>query len=212
MDYNNLDIALSHHLDPRLGWPSQFKHNHVDQSRLKKYKANILTGHTVLNLDELKKVMFQPSKLFTIIREPAEQFVSFFYYEKLDEIFNLKGYPDPVETVLKNVSKYITPSFIKKYYSYSVLLKNGMTYDLNYHGYLRANTNGTTFTDYIKYIDSSFDFILLTEYFDESLLLLRKHFCWSMLDIVYQSKLVNAARPKVSSTVKHLVEKHNGST
>ena len=41
-------------------------------------------------------------------------------------------------------------------------------------------------------LDSEFDLVMIQEYFDESLLLLRKMFCWEMDDIVYLAKAVRS--------------------
>ncbi|XP_046569092.1 galactosylceramide sulfotransferase-like [Haliotis rubra] len=45
--------------------------------------------------------------------------------------------------------------------------------------------NGSAVDEYIRSLDSDFDFVLLMDYFDESLMLLRRKLCWSMKDMVY---------------------------
>ena len=49
-------------------------------------------------------------------------------------------------------------------------------------------------------LDSEFDLVMIQEYFDESLLLLRKMFCWEMDDIVYLAKAVQSQNLRIKLT------------
>ena len=49
-------------------------------------------------------------------------------------------------------------------------------------------------------LDSEFELVMIQEYFDESLLLLRKLFCWEMDDIVYLAKAVRSQNRRIKLT------------
>lgn len=56
----------------------------------------------------------------------------------------------------------------------------------------------------IKEMDDTYDIVLISEYFDMSLILLREKLCWSLQDIAYLS--VNARRKSiVSALVNHTI-------
>ena len=52
--------------------------------------------------------------------------------------------------------------------------------------------NETAVGKKIRELHAEFDLVMLTEYFDESLLLLRKLLCWQMSDVVYVAKAKRA--------------------
>ena len=60
------------------------------------------------------------------------------------------------------------------------------------HGYLRnyqaaylGYKKGESFESFLKRINEKFSVIIITEYFDESLVLLRRQFCWDIKDMIY---------------------------
>lgn len=54
-------------------------------------------------------------------------------------------------------------------------------FDLGFENKLFENRNAMT--QYINYIENEFDLVLINEYFDESLILLRNLLCWDLQDI-----------------------------
>ena len=50
----------------------------------------------------------------------------------------------------------------------------------------------------IRSMEKDFDLVLLTEYFDESLILMKREFCWSFNDLVYFKQNVRARRKPIS--------------
>ena len=196
-DIKEIDIALPR-ISPRFDWPKEFSHKTVDRTRLIYKKANILCNHLVFNKKELEKIMYPDFKLITIVRNPVDRFYSMFHYGNFEGVYKLKLSEDPVETFFNNISKYY-----RKFYSPAdpelhfkeTLLRNGMAFDLNYQRFHKDNNK--TFKDFVHYVDATFDFVLVNELFDEGLLILKKLMCWTLMDIVYSSKLVN---PKLQST------------
>lgn len=63
------------------------------------------------------------------------------------------------------------------------LLRNPMMFDLGLD--FRYFQNHTAIGEYIDYIGKEFDVVMIMEYFDESLVLLKQQLCWSYEDILY---------------------------
>ena len=54
--------------------------------------------------------------------------------------------------------------------------------DVDKHG------NETTVDDYIEKLTKELDMVIITEYIEESLLVMKKQFCWSLEDILFIAK------------------------
>lgn len=142
----------------------------------KNYKSSC--DHRDLNKARKYRIMFHKSKTnlserndyfyFTMLREPLQQVISaVFYYE----IFPKVAYNKLMEKILSNPNPYS---------------QNRMSFDL---GLDRKDFyNAAKIDQFIAEIDRDFDLILLMEYFDESLILLRRWLCWDMSDIIYIKK------------------------
>ena len=63
------------------------------------------------------------------------------------------------------------------------LIHNGMTFDL---GLPRNRSNDNEYVHrYIQNLDKEFNLVMLTERFDESLVMLKRDLCWELEDVVY---------------------------
>ncbi|XP_072051968.1 galactosylceramide sulfotransferase-like [Amphiura filiformis] len=72
--------------------------------------------------------------------------------------------------------------------------------------------NSSAVAKHIKKLSREFDLMLITEYFDESLLLLRKLMCWSFDDILYLKQNVRADESRsqsLSEPLKDRIRKWN---
>ncbi|XP_070581995.1 galactose-3-O-sulfotransferase 2-like [Ptychodera flava] len=189
-DKHNLTVVLpiSGH---QLNYPSKFNRNNAIAVPWKEY--NIFTHHTRFNLPEIMKVMANDTVYTTILRDPVTQFESLFNYYKLGNYLNIRG-PNPLRVFLNEPEKFNKPSMMNRY------LKNNFMYDL---GYTPLQKNKTT-DEIIQKIDSIFDLVLISEYFDQSLILLRYLMCWDMDDLVYFS--VNARKQTSVKTLTPWME------
>lgn len=74
--------------------------------------------------------------------------------------------------------------------------KNQMLFDLGYSDDISV----TELRHAIEELDKRFDLVMVSEYMDESLVLLRHLLCWSLHDVVVFTK--NARRQEVKATLK----------
>lgn len=205
-DIHDLDVAIPKE-NNRFNWPAPFFFNTVQLSRLKDKRANIIGNHLVLNRREIGKIMKPGYKLVTLLRDPVEQFYSMFHYLKLAGHYGLENSTDPVEEFIKTPTKYhhfkrFNKDSAKRFYDEN-LIHNGNLYDLNFQRF-KEKGKDRTLSHFIEYLEKAFHLILITEKYDESLLLLKKLMCWNFMDIVYHMKHVNA---KLHSS-GHKVEPH----
>ncbi|XP_044288663.1 galactose-3-O-sulfotransferase 2-like [Varanus komodoensis] len=120
------------------------------------------------------KVMPNTTFYFAILRNPADLMESSFTYYKLTSPFSKAR---NLEDFLYHTSQFYNASARDSHYA-----KNLMTFDFGY------NHNGNFSAKHIQFILSSieaqFDLLLISEYFDESMVLLKKALCWDLEDVV----------------------------
>ena len=178
-DRRNLTFVLGPDYD-HLKWPQRFR---ISSALAIHRQPNILCSHTRFNKKPLNW-LFPPetSKYVTILRNPVDNFESTFNYYHLGREFGLGI--DPVvalEKFLERPSSYYYTS--GKFVVKSFFLRNPMMFDLGLS--LRCFQNYTAVTDYIKFLNKEFDLVMIMDYFDESLVLLKRLLGWDIEDILY---------------------------
>lgn len=171
-----------------LGHPVPFSRTMVPASRLSSY--NILAHHTRLDYNEIRSVMPRNSIYITILRNPIEVFESAYSYYGFKDILgaNLHKFISKVPTVNEKV---VHKRFKNKFGS------NQMMFDLGADPAIFSNE--TLIKQYIYKLESWFDFVLISDRMDESLVLLRHLLCWDMDDVV--TFKLNARDPKFKSSL-----------
>lgn len=141
---------------------------------------DVLCNHLVFDETEVRKCVHQDATFVGIVRHPLDQFESAFnYYRNIYPIQYLKDIPgpNPMFTYIKDPwvweSKDITQSFTH----------NRMSFDF---GMEMDHARNETYVDsYISYLQQTFHLVLLTERFDESVILMRRLLGWNIQDVLY---------------------------
>ena len=165
-------------------WPMSFRLSSVEDTFGR--APNILCNHARYNRAPMNWLFpKETSRYVTILREPVQQFESVFNF------FNLGLYLDGLQKVtlkleafLDNTTFYFNQAKGKLEKKKTLnLIKNPSLFDLgldtNFH------EDFTVVRDYIRFLEQEFDLVMLMEYFDESLVLLKRRFCWKFEDILY---------------------------
>ncbi|XP_011662587.2 galactose-3-O-sulfotransferase 2 [Strongylocentrotus purpuratus] len=154
----------------------------------------MFTNHIRYNRSEMDKVLHNATYV-TILRNPVAQFESGFYYFKMDRF--LPKSENPIELFMSNPMKYY--NYVQqKYPGMENRIHSMQLYDL---GMDPVDMYRMDVVDhYIKQLDRDFNLVMINEYFDESLVLLRKLLCWKMTDITYISKGIRSATFKRNTT------------
>ncbi|XP_055361772.1 galactose-3-O-sulfotransferase 4 isoform X3 [Betta splendens] len=183
----NLMFALP--MGYQLGYPLPF-----NAHRVKGYRGprvadfHIMGNHMRFNKPEVEKVMPADTFYFSIVRDPvALTESSFAYYKEVAPAFRkAKSLGDFAD----DPKKYYDPRLRNNHYARNLLWYDfGMDHNANYSIPLAQHGE-----DMIR---RTFKLILVSEYFDQSMILLRHALCWP-LDAVVSFSL-NARQQKPSS-------------
>ncbi|EOA95311.1 Galactose-3-O-sulfotransferase 2, partial [Anas platyrhynchos] len=126
---------------------------------------------------QVHKVMAGDTFYFSILRNPIFLLESsYVYYKNMVPAFNRS----------KDVNEYLA-SPLKYYreedYKKNIYAKNIMWFDFGYDNNAEDNKNYTQ--EVLKDIEQNFHLILIADYFDESMILLKHTLCWDLDDVIY---------------------------
>ena len=118
----------------------------------------------------------------TILRNPVEQYESVFNYMGLGDVYGFGRDPiKALETFLNTGVEF--KDLFKRNATTSRLVRNPMSFDLGLA--YKFHQNATTINNYIAFLDKEFDLVMIMDYFDESVVLLKRLLCWELDDILY---------------------------
>ena len=165
--------------DTLIGWPRRFQ---VSFSLpLEITRPNFLCSHTRYNRKPMNYLFPKSTaKYVTILRNPVDQYESVFNYMGLGDIYGFGR--DPGKALEAFISTGI--EFVDVFKTASTrLVRNPMSFDLGLA--YKFHQNVTAIKNYIEFLDKEFDLVMITDYFDESVVLLKRLLCWELDDILY---------------------------
>ncbi|XP_071842745.1 galactosylceramide sulfotransferase-like isoform X2 [Apostichopus japonicus] len=177
--YRNLTFAVGkRHV---LSFEYKFSRGNVMKfPKMKGKPFDMLTNHARYSREEMNAVVPNATYI-TILRKPEDQVDSAFGYFEMYRGMKIGSEPNPLETFMDDPMKYYKGH---KYHMWQ-LSRNGMLFDLGLdHKY---DEDDQKINEKIKELAGEFDLVLISEYLDESLLLMKKLLCWEYTDIVYLS-------------------------
>lgn len=196
----------------RFRWPLYFHWTSVDMYRLGQNYANFLTNHARYSRASMDAIMELDSSYVTILRNPVNQFESMFDYMELSKLFGLYNTSDPIRRFLLKPYEYLRNMTLTQrgFPEAANLIRNGMFFDLGLRP--RYYDNRTLILKEIEKIDKEFFLVMIMEYFDESLVLMKRELCWDLEDIVYvkQNQRHDKKREKLTPSLKAMIERWNG--
>ncbi|GFS03028.1 galactose-3-O-sulfotransferase 3 [Elysia marginata] len=153
---------------------------------------DILGVHVLYEEKEINKYFPETAFRVAIIREPMKQALSALAYYTVvgsfpDLISGFKNHPtDPINGFLKHPEDF---SGGLKCPSLGSWISNRMSFDLGvgiHHSSTNALTqNRASFKPFLQRLEQQFDLVLIADFFDESMVLLRRYLRWSIKDIIY---------------------------
>ncbi|KAM9836427.1 galactose-3-O-sulfotransferase 3 [Aulostomus maculatus] len=174
---NNLTVALpvqacGHQFCYPRSFSSHFVHPHT-------LPPNILTSHMRFNKAEVQRLMPNDTVYITILREPSSMFESLFsYYNQYCQSF--KRVPNgSLEAFLEEPWRYYRPDEKDSMYA-----RNTLTFDLG-GDKDRPATDVAYARAFVAEVERTFSLVMIAEYFDESLVLLRHRLSWDLDDVLY---------------------------
>ncbi|NXF97405.1 G3ST2 sulfotransferase, partial [Eubucco bourcierii] len=173
----NLTVALPAGQLLHLGYPKTFLTHFVEEFEAIGQNYNIMCNHLRFNPSEVQKVMPANTFYFSILRNPIPLLESSYVYYK-DTV--------PAFRFSKDVNEYLASPM--KYYRWvdnkkNMYARNIMWYDFGYDN--NAGDSKRYVQAVLDEIEQNFHLILIAEYFDESMILLKRALCWDLDDVVY---------------------------
>ncbi|XP_059678814.1 galactose-3-O-sulfotransferase 2 [Gavia stellata] len=172
---HNLTFAFPMGGGNQLSYPHHFLARFVQGfSPRSPQRFNILCHHMRFLQPEVQKVVSRSAVYFSILRNPVQLMESSFAYYKGTSAFSRAR---SLEEFLSQPYHYYNPADGDSHYA-----RNLMTFDFGF------NPDGEVSAERVqlmlKAIEASFDLLLISEYFDESMLLLKEMLCWDLDSVV----------------------------
>ncbi|KAM4694393.1 galactose-3-O-sulfotransferase 2-like [Discoglossus pictus] len=174
-EYHNLTFAFPINNYPQFLYPFYFSAHFVEgYTPRKSGMFDVMCHHMRFLLTEVEKVMPSDTFYFTILRNPVSLMESSFsYYKSLRSFYKAKN----LEDFLNNTSTFYVAT--DKLSGYS---KNLMAFDLGFDHNGKETVKHFQLTS--RMVEATFNLVMITEYFDESLILLKDALCWSLDDVL----------------------------
>ncbi|GAB1611193.1 galactosylceramide sulfotransferase-like [Argonauta hians] len=208
-----MNILLRYGLHHKLVFALPKKHNYFNRKSQfdiniilpppKGKRYNILCNHSVYNRSVFYSLFPLNTFYLAIIRQPFYQFVSAFSYYRVAKavLKHKRSSVNPLRDYLKSPNQIPLSTALN-------FVNNRMSYDFGMAP--EAFKNKTAIRNYIQTLDDDFDFVMILEYFEESLILLRRYLCWTMKDII--SLKLNSRKTDATETSVEDYETHKDIT
>uniref|UniRef100_A0A8C1WJN3 Galactose-3-O-sulfotransferase 2 n=1 Tax=Cyprinus carpio TaxID=7962 RepID=A0A8C1WJN3_CYPCA len=201
---HNLTFALPLNMHSQLFYPAFFAAHFVEGVRTRSVKEfHILCNHMRFNSQEVRKVMPKDTFYFSILRNPVAMMESLFvYYKAIPAFHAVKS----LEEFLIQGGRSYNASVPNNHYA-----RNILTFDFGLDN--TAPESDTELdrrsAEIIAAMERDFSLILISEYFDESLVLLKHALCWSLDDVSsfrLNSRSERSRRPLSTETAERVKE------
>lgn len=179
-------------------------------SQVKDYQPgdcfNIVCNHMRFDPHEVAKLLPPDAVYVTILRDPVDLFESSFHYyhRAIPFTWNIKSNNKLAEFLNSPQTFYS-----KKAYN-SFYLKNLLFFDFGFDNNLEVDDPRVTKA--IENLSNHFHLVLLAEYFEESLILLKELLCWTMEDVLYfkLNARKNSSVSQLTPELRDKAKKWNG--
>ncbi|XP_019614337.1 PREDICTED: galactose-3-O-sulfotransferase 2-like [Branchiostoma belcheri] len=202
---NNLTFVLPMKGHSNIGWPKLFKQKDFIPSEDGTFNA--LVDHVIYNKELLQSILPTDTVYIATLRHPFSHLTSVFNWYHLSKRFHGLDQEHPIKTFLETPKKFEIP-FNSKHprrpFSYT---KNFMSFDLGFS--LGLSDSQSAIDDFLSRLSKDINLVIILEYYNESLVLLRRMMCWTLKDILYDLKPKNfRTYNKSIENVKRLMGKH----
>ncbi|XP_036620317.1 galactose-3-O-sulfotransferase 3 [Trichosurus vulpecula] len=154
----------------------------------------MLASHLRFNRAELRRLLPNDTVYVTILREPAAMFESLFsYYNRHCPAF-VRVPNGSLEAFLRAPRAYYRPDE-----RYAMYAHNTLAYDLGGDNERSARDEPAYLAGLIRDLEAAFSLVMIAEYFDESLVLLRRLLAWDLEDVLYVKLNVRSASSRLAA-------------
>lgn len=148
-------------------------------------KYDILCNHVRFNLAKFKELLHTDAVYIAIVRDPLELFISASYYYKFVWNFDYLKDMNPdtfIHDLIVNPKKWEDKN-IQHSYTFNSLA-NDFGYEFGSIEHV-AHTSDEQIEDFVQHIGCVFQYVMVMERFEESLVLLKRLLNWQLRDILF---------------------------
>nr|XP_020474737.1 galactose-3-O-sulfotransferase 2-like [Monopterus albus] len=197
----NLTFALPLNKQSQLFYPFSFESRFVEGVSSRTVREfHIMCNHMRFNKPEVAKVMPENTFYFSILRNPVNMMESIFmYYKSIPAFSNAHNLDEFLDNGWKNYNSSVS----NNHYAHNIL-----AFDFGFDNNIAADAEDIEerASMAIAAIERDFHLILITEYFDESMILLKHALCWALEDVV-SFKLNSRRQPTHHPLLANTAEK-----
>ncbi|KAM6441933.1 galactose-3-O-sulfotransferase 2 isoform 2-T2 [Liasis olivaceus] len=173
---HGLTVALPYGNEPHLGYPRRFHASYVEEFKTLGNKFNIMANHLRFNWQQVRRIMPDNAFYFSILRDPTLLLESSYVYFKTFS---------PAFRNSKDINEFLSSPW--SYYNMAeknnIYAKNNMWFDFGYDNNAEYDECYIQFV--LQNIQQIFHLILIADFFDESMILLKDILCWDLDDVIY---------------------------
>ena len=141
---------------------------------------DIMTSHVIYNRAAFEKYLHNDSVYVGIVREPYIQFKSSMNYMAPKYVYNISDV-DPIQQYLRNPTRFEQVKNPRLSW-----INNRQATEFGTPDHIIMTKNVTAMNEYVQKLDNEFHLVIIAEYFDESVVLMRRMFNWKLSDILYR--------------------------
>ena len=171
--------------------PLRFHPSFVDTSLTFSNHVNMLINPTYL-YETLRRFMPKETVFIAVLHDPVKSFIVKLIKHPLLRKYKLKRRLNIMKKLVKR-NKVFGDKFV-----------NSIAFEFGKYG----NHNLTT-EEMINRLKNQFHVVLMGEYLDESLVVLKNVLNWSLTDLVHVSKRINIDYTEIPSQIQDAIKKHN---
>ena len=181
-DEQNLQVILPAQIESwNIGWPRPIGRDFFLPSLKKSKRYDMQALHHMYSPNLWDELLEPDRHLIGIIRNPLDQFISVFNYFRIGTRI-VKDFHSKNETVFDDFLQ--NPQVYYEYFApQNIMFQNPMLLDFGYTKEMKKPLE-----DFIQFIRKKFSLILVADFLDESLILLKRKLCWTMRDVLFMSK------------------------
>ncbi|XP_070574755.1 galactosylceramide sulfotransferase-like [Ptychodera flava] len=138
---------------------------------------DILASHVRYDHREINSTVPNATHI-TVLMEPVKYFEYVFSVHDVDRGLHLIRYKNPIGKFMENPQAYTDKRF-----KFWFQVHNGQIYNLGLDH--ADHDDPSKVSEKVENLQKELNFVLIAEYFDESLVVLRKKLCWRWHDILY---------------------------
>ena len=129
------------------------------------------------------------------------RYVSAFNFYKINQVYDENDFDHAINLHMADNAKYLVST---DKCSHCAKVVDSVAHDLgfDFKGYVKSKNKKEFLDEFLRRLEKEIDLCLISEYYDLSLVLLARRYCWTFDDITYLRSLESSSRPLVEESTK----------